>query len=158
MSVISDLLAKVLALSMIGARIAICLAIVPEWILRELGDSYEGLIGCSLGVAAYAYSVCVFQRIESRLFYLSDWNGGRLLLRQRFRSEAWRWHRDLILLCTLSGLFGAGLGWNMMALTGGNLTDARIIAALSMVVPFGLVVWLYRRTPRFSLDLPVTGT
>jgi hypothetical protein len=114
------------------------------------------LIGCSLGIAGYAYSVFVFQRIESRLFYHADWSGGGILMRQRFCSEAWRWHRDLMLLCLLSGMFGAGVGWNSTVLTNGSLTDARIIAALAMVVPFGLVVWLYRGTPRYRLDLPAT--
>ena len=118
-------------------------------------DSFGALIGCSLGVAGYAYSVFVFQRIESRLFYHADWTGGGLLLRQRFSSQARRWHRDLVLLSILSGMFGAGVGWNLAALTHGSLTDARIIAAFAMVLPYGLIVWLYRGTPRYRLDLPV---
>ena len=77
-------------------------------------------------------------------------------MRQRFSSQARRWHCDLVLLSILSGLFGAGVGWNVSALTHGNLTDARIIAALAIVVPYGLVVWLYRGTPRYRLDLPAT--
>lgn len=156
MSVLRDLLAKIAALTMIGSRIAIFLAIVPRCVLALFGDSFGALIGCSLGVAGYAYSVFVFQRIESRLFYHADWSGGGLLMRQRFCSEAWRWHRDLILLSILSGMFGAGVGWNVTAVTQGNLTDARIFAAMSMVIPFGLVVWLYRGTPRYRLDLPAT--
>ena len=156
MPLIHDLLAKVVALAMIGSRIAIFLAILPQCVLTLFGDSFGSLIGCSLGVAGYAYSVFVFQRIESRLFYHSDWAGGSLLMRQRFNSQALRWHRDLILLSILSGMFGAGVGWNVTTLTHGSLTDARIIAALAMVVPYGLVVWLYRGTPRYQLDLPVT--
>lgn len=156
MSALRDLLAKVAALVMIGCRVAVLLAIVPRCVLAHFGDSFGALIGCSLGVAGYAYSVFVFQRIESRLFYHADWIGGGILMRQRFCSEAWRWHRDLLLLCLLSGMFGAGVGWNFTAITNGSLTDARIIAALAMVIPFGLVVWLYRGTPRYRLDLPVT--
>ena len=156
MSALHDLLARAVALSMIGIRIAVWLAIVPQLILWKFGDGFDALIGCSLGVAGYAYSVFVFQRIESRLFYQADWTGGRILLRQRFCREAWKWHRDLILLCMLSGLFGAGAAWNLTASTGGSLTDARIVAALLMVFPFGLVVWLYRGTPRYRLDLPIT--
>ncbi len=154
MAVLHDLTAKTVALMMIGVRIAICLAIFPQCVLTTLGDGFGALIGCSLGVAGYAYSVFVFQRIESRLFYHADWIGGGLLLRQRFCSDAWQWHRDLILLCILSGMFGAGAGWNVTALTQGNLTDARIVSVLAMVIPFGLVVWLYRGTPRYRLDLP----
>ncbi|MFT4556791.1 MAG: hypothetical protein ACI8P0_002763 [Planctomycetaceae bacterium] len=156
MSVFHDLFAKVAALVMIGSRIAIFLAIFPQCVLALLGDSFGALIGCSLGVAGYAYSVVVFQRIESRLFYRADWIGGGLLMRQRFSSQALRWHRDLILLSILSGMFGAGVGWNVTAITHGSLTDARIVAALAMVVPFSLVVWLYRGTPRYRLDLPAT--
>ncbi|NQV28094.1 MAG: hypothetical protein HQ518_27395 [Rhodopirellula sp.] len=156
MSILHDLLAKAVALTMIGTRIAIFLAILPRCVLTQFGDSFGALIGCSLGVAGYAYSVFVFQRIESRLFYQADWSGAGLLLRQRFQLESRRWHRDLLLLCALSGLFGAGVGWNVTAITHGNLSDARIIATLSMVVPFGLVVWLYRDTPRYRLDLPVS--
>lgn len=156
MSVFHDLLAKALALSMIGSRIALFLAFIPQLVIRQYGDSFGSLIGCSLGVAGYAYSVFVFQRIESRLFYHADWLGSRILMQQRFRSEAWRWHRDLILLCILSGMFGAGAGWNIATMTGGSLTDARIIAAFAMVLPFGLVAWLYRRTSRYCLDLPAT--
>ena len=155
MPVLHDLLAKVAALMLIGCRIAIFLAIVPQCVLAQIGDSFGALIGCSLGVAGYAYSVFVFQRIESRLFYHADWSGGGILMRQRFCSEAWRWHRDLMLLCVLSGMFGAGVGWNVTAMSHGSLTDARIIAVLAMAVPFGLVVWLYRGTPRYRLDLPV---
>ena len=77
-------------------------------------------------------------------------------IRQRFCSEAWRWQRDLILLSILSGIFGAGVGWNVTAVTQGSLTAARIFAAMSMGIPFGLVVWLYRGTPRYRLDLPLT--
>tara|TARA_R110002072_G_scaffold13481_1_gene56802 strand:- start:282984 stop:283460 length:477 start_codon:yes stop_codon:yes gene_type:complete len=156
MSVFNDLLARIVALAMIGSRIAIFLAILPQCALTLLGESFGALIACSLGVAGYAYSVFVFQRIESRLFYHADWTGGGLLLRQRFSSQACRWHRDLVLLSILSGMFGAGVGWNVTALTHGNLADARIIAALAMVVPYGLIVWLYRGTPRYRLDLPVT--
>jgi hypothetical protein len=156
MPVLPDLLAKVAALIMIGSRIAIFLAILPRCVLAQLGDSFGALIGCSLGVAGYAYSVFVFQRIESRLFYHADWSGSGILMRQRFCSEAWRWHRDLMLLCVLSGMFGAGVGWNVTTLSNGSLTDARIFAVMSMVVPFGLVVWLYRGTPRYRLDLPAT--
>ena len=155
MSLFHDLLAKVVALAMIGSRIAIFLAMFPQYVLALLGDSFGALIGCSLGVAGYAYSVFVFQRIESRLFYHSDWTGGGLLMRQRFNLQALRWHRDLILLSILSGMFGAGVGWNVTTLTRGSLSDARIIAALAMVVPYGLVVWLYRGTPRYQLDLPI---
>ena len=155
MDVLRELLAKIAALVMIGTRIAIFLAILPRCILALSGEGFAALLGCSLGVAGYGYSVFVFQRIESRLFYHADWRGGGLLMRQRIRSEAWQWHRDLILLCILSGMFGAGIGWNVSAITNGTLTDARIVAALAMVVPFGLVVWLYRGTPRFRLDLPV---
>jgi len=156
MSVLHDLFAKVAALAMIGFRIAIFLAVLPRCVLALFGDSFGALIGCSLGVAGYAYSVVVFQRIESRLFYHADWAGGGLLMRQRFSSQALRWHRDLILLSILSGMFGAGVGWNVTPITHGSLTDARIVAALAMVVPFSLVVWLYRGTPRYRLDLPVT--
>jgi hypothetical protein len=156
MPVHRDLMAKTAALIMIGFRIAICLAIVPKFVLSQSGDGFGALIGCSLGVAGYAYSVFVFQRIESRLFYEADWIGSGILLRQRFCSEAWRWHRDLILLSTLSGLFGAGVGWNVTTITTGSLTEARILAVLSMVVPFSLVLWLYRGTPRYRLDLPTT--
>lgn len=156
MSVFQDLLAKAVALCMIGSRIALFLVCIPQTVIGASGDSFGSLIGCSLGVAGYAYSVFVFQRIESRLFYHADWGGGRILLQQRFQSEAWHWHRDLILLCALSGMFGAGTGWNLAAIAEGTFTDARIIAAFSMVVPFGLVVWIYRGTPRYSLDLPVT--
>ena len=156
MSVLHDLLAKFAALAMIGSRIAIFLAILPQCVLAVLGDSFGALIGCSLGIAGYAYSVFVFQRIESRLFYHADWTGCSLLMRQRFNSQALRWHRDLILLSILSGMFGAGVGWNVTAITHGSLVDARIIAALAMVVPYGLVVWLYRGTPRYRLDLPAT--
>ena len=156
MSVLQDLLAKFAALTMIGSRIALFLAVVPQCVLAVSGDSFGSLIGCSLGVAGYAYSVFVFQRIESRLFYHADWAGGGLLMRQRFQSQALRWHRDLILLCILSGIFGAGVGWNVTAITHGSLTDARIVAALAMVVPFSLIVWRYRGTPRYRLDLPAT--
>lgn len=156
MSVLQDLLAKFAALTMIGSRIALFLAVVPQCTLAVLGDGFGSLIGCSLGVVGYAYSVFVFQRIESRLFYHADWAGGGLLMRQRFSSQALRWHRDLIMLCILSGMFGAGVGWNVTAITHGSLTDARIVAALAMVVPFSLVVWLYRGTPRYRLDLPAT--
>lgn len=155
MSVLHDLLAKFATLTMIGSRIALFLAVMPQCTLAVFGDSFGSLIGCSLGVAGYAYSVFVFQRIESRLFYHADWAGGGLLMRQRFHSQALRWHRDLILLCILSGMFGAGVGWNVTAITHGSLTDARIVAALAMVVPFSLVVWLYRGTPRYRLDLPI---
>jgi hypothetical protein len=127
-----------------------------ESLHEQIGDIFGALIGCSLGVAGYAYSVLVFQRIESSLFYHSDWSVGGILMRQRFCSEAWRWHRDLMLLCVLSGMFGAGVGWNVTAMSHGSLTDARIIAVLAMAVPFGLVVWLYRGTPRYRLDLPAT--
>ena len=113
MSLLHDLLAKSVALSMIGCRIVVFLAIVPQLVLGEFGDGFGSLIGCSLGVAGYAYSMFVFQRIESQLFYLADWNGSGILLRQRFRADACRWHRDLLLLCTLSALFGAGVGWNL---------------------------------------------
>lgn len=156
MSGLHDLLAKFAALAMIGLRIALFLAILPRCVLAVFGDSFGSLIGCSLGVAGYAYSVFVFQRIESRLFYHSDWVGGGLLMRQRFSSQAIRWHRDLLLLSVLCGMFGAGVGWNVTVITDGSLTDARIIAALAMVVPFSLVVWLYRRTSRYRLDLPAT--
>jgi hypothetical protein len=156
MSVFRDLFAKVAALVMIGSRIAIFLAIHPQCVLAMSGDGFVSLIGCSLGVAGYAYSVFVFQRIESRLFYHADWTGCSLLMLQRFSPEAMRWHRDLILLSVLSGMFGAGVGWNVTAITHGSLIDARIIAALAMVVPFSLVVWLYRGTPRYRLDLPAT--
>jgi len=156
MSLFHDLLAKTAALSMIGIRIAVFLAIVPQGVLGQFGDGFGSLIGCSLGVAGYAYSVFVFQRIESRLFYLANWNGGGILLRQRFRMESWRWHRDLILLCTLSAMFGSGVGWNLAAMTDGSLTDARIIAAFSMVAPFALLLWLYRGTTRYRLELPAT--
>ena len=155
MSVFHDLLARIVALAMIGSRIAIFLAILPQCVLSVFDDSFGAFIGCSLGVAGYAYSVFVFQRIESRLFYHADWTGGGLLLRQRFSSQARRWHRDLVLLSILSGMFGAGVGWNLAALTHGSLTDARIIAAFAMVLPYGLIVWLYRGTPRYRLDLPV---
>ena len=120
MSVFNDLLARIVALAMIGSRIAIFLAILPQCALTLLGESFGAL------------------------------------LRQRFSSQACRWHRDLVLLSILSGMFGAGVGWNVTALTHGNLADARIIAALAMVVPYGLIVWLYRGTPRYRLDLPVT--
>lgn len=156
MPVLYDLLAKVAALMMIGSRIAIFLAIVPRCVLTQFGDSFGALIGCSLGVAGYAYSVFVFQRIESRLFYHADWSGGGILMRQRLRAEARQWHRDLMLLCLLSGMFGAGVGWNLTTLSNGSMTDARIFAVMSMFVPFGLVVWLYRGTPRYRLDLPAT--
>ncbi len=156
MSVLHDLFAKFAALAMIGSRIALFLAVLPQCVLAVFGDSFGALIGCSLGVAGYAYSVFVFQRIESRLFYHSDWAGGGLLMRQRFCSQAIRWHRDLLLLSVLCGMFGAGVGWNVTAITDGSLTDARIISALAMVVPFSLVVWLYRGTPRYRLDLPAT--
>jgi hypothetical protein len=41
-------------------------------------------------------------------------------------------------------------------ITQGSLTDARIFAAMSMGIPFGLIVWLYRGTPRYRLDFPLT--
>ena len=156
MLVLRDLLAKIAALAMIGSRIAIFLAMVPRCVLALFGDSFASLIGCSLGVAGYAYSVFVFQRIESRLFFHADWSGCKLLIRQRFSFDAWRWQRDLILLSILSGIFGAGVGWDVTAVTQGSLTDARIFAAMSMGIPFGLVVWLYRGTSRYRLDLPLT--
>ncbi|MDA0284239.1 MAG: hypothetical protein O3B86_12890 [Planctomycetota bacterium] len=156
MPVLLDLSAKVLALCMIGARIAIFLVFLPQHVVERFGEGFGSLIGCSLGVAGYAYSVFVNQRVESRLFYHADWHGAATLLRQRFCVAAWRWHLDLLRVCLLSGLFGAGVGWNLCAMTDGNLTDARIIAVISMVVPFSVVFWIYRGTTRYCIDLPVT--
>lgn len=158
MSAVHDLLARTAALLLIGLRITVCLAIAPQWVLDHCGDGYGALVGCSLSVAAYAWSVFVFQRIESRLFYQADWKGAKVLLRQRFSRLALPWHRDLLLLCSSSGLFGAGVGWNAIAVTNGSLTDARIIAAFSLMIPFGVVVWLYRGTHRYRLDLPATDS
>lgn len=153
-----NLLARTVALLSIGVRIAVCLAIAPQCVLDHYDDGYGSLVGCSLSVAAYVWSVFVFQRIESRLFYQADWQGAEVLLRERFSRVALPWHRDLLLLCSLSGLFGAGAGWNFVAVTGGTLTDARVIAALAMMIPFGVVVWLYRGTRRYRLDLPATDS
>lgn len=158
MNCVHNLLARVTALLMIGVRIAFFLVVAPQWVLGNCGDGFAALVGCSLSVAAYAWSVVVFQRIESRLFYQADWKGSEVLLRQRFRRSAWQWHVDLILLWILSGLFGAGVGWNVTTITAGTLTDARIIAAFAMTIPSGIVVWLYRGTRRYRLDLPASDS
>lgn len=157
MTLITETVCTLMGLSLMVTRTVLLIAIAPRWLDQMIPDPRLQTIPVSISFTVLLYSSTLLQSFELTLMNTSDVALAWRRLCARFGPGTSRWHRDLVFLNLLSGLFGAGVAANLQIVADLSVRQARLTSILAALAIWAGIVLIHRGTSRFRLNPPSAG-